>query len=76
MSIERVKERHHANLMRLPNVIGVGIGERRGKRVIKIYVTKKVVAAELSSELIVPGVLDGFETDVEAVGRVMPNQSQ
>ncbi len=39
-SVEEVKKRHEARLMRTPGVVGVGIG-RTGKRtVIRVYVAK------------------------------------
>jgi len=47
MSIEAVKGKYEERLMRLPNVTGVGIGERVGKRVIKVFVTHKVPESEL-----------------------------
>ena len=35
MSIESVKSKHEDELMVLPNVVGVGIGQRKGREVIK-----------------------------------------
>jgi hypothetical protein len=34
--IEAVRRKHEATLMSLPNVVGVGIGERDGKPVLKV----------------------------------------
>ncbi len=70
MSIETVKRKYEEHLMRLPNVAGVGIGEKRGKPVIKVLVTQKVAEAFLRPEEVVPKLLDGYETDVEEIGVV------
>lgn len=68
MNIESLRQKFEDQLMRLPNVTGVGIGERRGKKVLKVFVTRKVPASALRSEEIVPGTLEGCETDVEEIG--------
>jgi hypothetical protein len=56
--------------MRLPNVTGVGIGERRGKKVIKVFVTQKVPESNLQPHEVVPKFIEGCETDVEEIGTV------
>src|SRR4029450_11698619 len=48
--IAEAKTRHETELLALPNVIGVGIGERAGKPVIKVFVTQKVAETELGPE--------------------------
>jgi len=71
MSIEAVKEKNEERLMRLPNVTGVGIGEKAGKPVIKVFVTHKVPESALQPQEVVPKALEGWETDVEESGVVM-----
>ncbi len=71
MSIEPVKRKHEEHLMRLPNVTGVGIGEKAGKAVIKVFVTQKVPLSALQPEEVIPRMLEGYETDVEEIGVVM-----
>lgn len=61
--------------MRLPNVTGVGIGEKAGKKVIKVFVTRKIPESDLSEGEIVPKTLDGYGTDVEEIG-VITAQAQ
>ncbi len=39
-SVEEVKKRHEAQLMKTPGVVGVGIGRTGGKTVIRVYVAK------------------------------------
>lgn len=68
MSIDEVKDQHEAALLQLPNVVGVGIGERRGQRVIVVLVRHKVPRAELLPQDLVPTRLDSYETDVVAIG--------
>lgn len=70
MSIEAVKEKNEERLMRLPNVTGIGIGEKAGKVVIKVFVTHKVPESALRPEEIVPKTLEEYETDVEEIGVV------
>ena len=70
MSINAVKMRYERQLMDLPNVIGVGIGEEEGKEVIKVFVKQKVPESALRPEEVVPKHLEGFETSVEEIGEV------
>lgn len=68
MSIEAVKMKHEDRLMKLPNVTGVGIGENKGKAIIKVFVTHKVPESELRPQEIIPKSIEGYETDVEEIG--------
>jgi len=52
-SVEEVKRRHEASLMKIRGVVGVGIGRKDGKDCIRVYVEKdspKILAA-LPSDL-------------------------
>jgi hypothetical protein len=68
--IAQAKTRHEAALLALPNVTGVGIGERAGKPVVKVFVTEKVPESSLAPEERVPASLEGYEVDVEAIGAI------
>lgn len=70
MNIEAVMAKHEEQLMQLPNVTGLGIGERKGKKVIKVFVTRKVAESALKPQEVVPKTLEGYETDVEEIGHV------
>jgi hypothetical protein len=70
MSIESVKSKYEDQLMQLPNVTGIGIGQKGGKEVIKVFVTHKVPDSALQPHEIVPKTLEGYETDVEDIGYV------
>ena len=70
MNIDAIQKKYEDQLMRLPNVTGVGIGEKSGKKVIKVFVTRKVPASSLQPQEIVPKTLEGCETDVEEIGVV------
>ncbi|NWF62646.1 MAG: hypothetical protein HXY43_26300 [Fischerella sp.] len=74
-NIEAVKQKHEDQLMGLPNVTGVGIGEKEGKPVIKVFVERKVPESELQPQEIVPKSIEGCETDVEEIG-IVTAQSQ
>lgn len=54
--------------MRLPNVTGVGLGEKAGKPAIMVLVTRKVPESSLRPQDIVPTALGGYETDVVETG--------
>lgn len=68
MSIDAVRTKYEERLMKLPNVTGVGIGQRAGKDVIKVFVTRKMSESALRPDEIVPRSLEGVETDVEETG--------
>ena len=68
--IESVKERFEESLLARANVVGVGIGEDGGKPVIKVFVTEKVPEAHLFEGDVVPRTIEGYDTDVEAIGSV------
>ena len=70
MSIKPIMRKYEEQLMRLPNVTGVGIGKKTGKEVIKVFVTHKVPESALQPQEIVPKTLEGYETDVEESGVV------
>lgn len=65
MDIKTVLRKHENQIMRLPNVTGVGISEKKGKEVIVVFVTHKIPKSELRPQDIVPKILDGVETDVK-----------
>jgi hypothetical protein len=70
MSIEAVKMKYEEQLMRLSNVNGVGIGEKSGKAVIKVFVAHKVPESALRPQDIIPKTIEGYQTDVEEIGVV------
>jgi hypothetical protein len=70
MSVEAVKMKYEERLMRLSNVTGVGIGQKAGKAVIKVFVTHKVPESALRPQDIIPKTLEGYQTDVEEIGVV------
>ena len=72
MTIETIKTKYEEKLMQLPNVIGVALGEKRGKRVIRVLVSNKVSKSSLHAEEMIPETLEGFEVDVEEIGVVKP----
>lgn len=69
MGIEAVLKKHEDELMTLPNVVGVGIGERDGVAVIRVMVSKKLSTDRLRPEQRIPKILDGIPTDVVEVGK-------
>jgi hypothetical protein len=68
--VNTVKQDYEEQLMRLPNVTGVGIGEKQGKAVIKVFVTQKIPQSDLQPQEIVPKSIEGCETDVEEIGTI------
>ena len=47
MDIADVRQKYENDLLRLPNVNGVAIGDKAGKPVIKVFVTHKVPESSL-----------------------------
>jgi hypothetical protein len=70
MTIEAAKRKYEEQLLRLPNVTGVGIGEKAGKPVITVFVTHKVPESALQPQEVVPRTLEGWATNVEEIGVV------
>jgi hypothetical protein len=70
LSIELVMRKYEPQLMQLPHVTGVGIGEKDGKEVIIVFVEKKLPETALSPEDVIPKMLDGYPTDVQAAIKV------
>lgn len=72
--IKNVRQKYEQQLMKLPNVTGVGIGEKQGKKVLKVFVTQKVPESQLQPQNVVPKSIEGCEIDVEEIG-IVSNQS-
>ena len=68
------KKRHEKALMKMPNVIGVGIGKKivKGRETketcIVIFVTKKIPETQMRKEDVVPAKLEDVKTDVIETG--------
>ena len=59
-----VQEKHEAQLLDIPGVEGIGIGECDGEPCFKVYVTQ--ITPDLESQI--PEELEGFKVEVEAGG--------
>ena len=70
IDIESVRKKYEEQLMEMANVVAVGIGEKAGKEVIMVFVTVKIPESDLQAGELVPKELEGYETDVEAIGTV------
>lgn len=63
---------------RASRVLGVGIGFKRtgdtltGDIAVKVYVVEKLPEGELAERLVVPSEVDGYPTDVDPIGEVVP----
>jgi hypothetical protein len=66
MKIEQVVALHEEELMRIPGVNGVGIGERQGKPVILVMLDRP--ASDVTTRI--PSHLDGFPVEIEVIGEV------
>jgi hypothetical protein len=73
---QAVKRQHEADLLRKPNVVGVGVGfrTRGGKSTnevcIVVSVKIKVAAAQLKHEDVIPSSIEGVPVDVVATGEI------
>jgi intein/homing endonuclease len=81
-SIIEVKRRYEKELLKLANVVGVGIrykevqGKRTDKLSIAVYVSKKLPIEKLDPKDVVPKTLENYPTDVVEVGIIKPLQSR
>lgn len=80
-SINKVKEKHQAELLKKKGVLGVGVGHKivegkdTGRDAIVVVVEKKLPETVLLTEEKVPSRIDGIETDViDAGGIIEPMQ--
>jgi hypothetical protein len=71
-----VKKKYEERLLLLPNVTGIGIGELRGKQVIKVFVTQKLPISSLKPNDIIPKILDEYEIDVEEICTVIAQNNK
>lgn len=71
-----VKRRHEAELLRLPNVVALGVGfrARAGQTTsevcIVVSVSRKLPPAQLSRQQLVPAALEGVPIDVVETGTI------
>ncbi len=72
MDAKAALRRHENRLLSLPNVNGVGTGQddQTGRDVIVVYVTRKVPAAELGAQDVVPKEIDGVAVRVVEIGEI------
>ena len=66
MGINSVKSKYEKKLLQLANVIGVGIGMKADKMVIKVYVTSNFRKSLMKERI--PETLDGYEIHIEVMG--------
>jgi hypothetical protein len=66
--IDALIRKYEDKLLSLPNVRGVGRGEKAGKPVISVLVSHKVPDSSLRAVERIPRTLDGIETDVVEIG--------
>jgi hypothetical protein len=66
--IEEVMDQHVDDLMAVPGVVGVGIGDCGGNPCIKVFVVERTPALEAR----IPDRLDGYEVAIEETGQIRP----
>lgn len=71
-----VRQAHEAELLRMTNVVGVGVGlrtrggRRQGEVALVVMVRQKVPQAMLAKADVLPGEIDGVPVDVVEVGDI------
>jgi hypothetical protein len=63
-SVEEVKRRHEARIMKVRGVVGVGIGQKDGKETIRIYVQEDL--PKIRTKL--PESLDDVPVEIVVTG--------
>lgn len=74
MTIEEALRANEETLMSLPGVQGIGIGEKDGKPVIRVFMDSTTPGASHSVEQI-PGELEGYALDIEEIGTITPQSA-
>ena len=79
--IRQVKQAYEDQLLRLANVVGVGIGLRRQSGVrtdqpaLVVMVRKKLPAELIAQSDLIPGEIEGIPVDVQEVGDIRAFQA-
>ena len=74
--VRKVKARHEKALLKLANVVGVGVGFKEtnnkltGQMALIVNVTEKKGLADLSAQDVIPPEIDDIVTDVQEVGHI------
>jgi hypothetical protein len=74
--VKAVKRLHEDELLRKPNVVGVGVGYRRtGGQATRdlalvVMVSRKLPAALLAEQDLIPSSIEGIPVDVQEVGKL------
>jgi hypothetical protein len=69
-----VLEKYRAQLMGVPGVVGVGMGDKDGQPVIKVFVRHKVPQSSTQPQQGIPATLDGVEVEViDTAGGFVPH---
>ncbi|PEP97006.1 hypothetical protein [Bacillus toyonensis] len=70
MELEKVVRKYETDLLRLPYVVGVGMGLVQGKEVIQVFVSKKISRSQLKKEEQIPIQLETYPTNIIEVGTI------
>lgn len=79
--VKQIKEAHKAEILAKPNVVGVGVGHKRGRGQasnelsVVTLVSHKIAKEGLDPGALVPREIDGVRTDVIEVGELWAFQS-
>jgi hypothetical protein len=74
--IREVKKAHEDELLSKENVVGVGIGYRQAggeatpDLALVVMVSRKLPAAQLAEEDLIPNSIEGIPVDVQEVGQI------
>lgn len=66
LTIEQVQAKYQDRWMRIPGVVGAGIGAANGKPVIKVLVVKKTMELEQQ----IPKEAEGYPVVIEETGEI------
>ena len=66
LTIEQVQAKYQDRWMRVPGIVGVGIGAAKGKPVIKVLVVKKTMELEQQ----IPKEAEGYPVVIEETGEI------
>lgn len=69
---EQARNKHESALLKLPHVLGVGVGrdDETGQETIVVFVDRKMPSHDLRAEEVIPQSVDGVPIRVRPIGQV------
>jgi len=74
VDVNQAKAEHEEELLSVPGVVGVGVGQEQGEDVVVVLVQKLVLGRNTPVALGLPARLEGYRLVLREVGRIEAQQ--